>query len=82
MSKPKNKQASESAERLLKFLVGTPMKITYHRDGTVTLWDPYRQQWDRTDSPSDEVLAALLPDDRNRVIRHTEAHRDAEEDWE
>lgn len=54
-------------------------KTKFHRDGTVTLWDVYRQQWDRTDSPSDEVLASLPPNERNRVIRHTGMDAEDEE---
>lgn len=45
-------------------------KTTYHRDGTVTLWDVYRQQWIRTGQPRDEVLASLGHEERERVIRH------------
>ena len=42
---------------------------TYHRDGTVTVWDVYRQQWVRTSRPSDQVLAACSSD-RARIKRH------------
>ena len=43
---------------------------TYHRDSTCTIWDCHSQQWTRTDSPSDELLAALSPDERARVRMH------------
>lgn len=46
------------------------MKITYHRDGTVTLWNVYFQQWERTERPSDRVLASLDQKDKARVIKH------------
>ena len=42
----------------------------YHRDGTVTVWDVYAQQWTRTAAPSDEVLASLGAKERERVRRH------------
>ena len=45
-------------------------RTTYHRDGTVTVWNVYIQQWERTDRPSDRVLASLMPEERERVIRH------------
>ena len=45
-------------------------KTTYHRDHTVTIWDVYAQQWVRTDHPSDAILASLMPDERERVMRH------------
>ena len=32
---------------------------TYHRDGTVTLWDCLQQSWVRTAYPSDELYATL-----------------------
>ena len=45
-------------------------KTKYHRDGTVTVWDVYQQQWQRTARPSDAVLASLGHRERERVIRH------------
>ena len=42
----------------------------FHLDGTVTIWDVYRQRWMRTDEPSDEVLASLSSDERKRVLEH------------
>jgi len=43
---------------------------TYHRDGTVTIWDCITQQWLRGDNPSDELLTTCPPVERARVIRH------------
>lgn len=44
---------------------------TYHRDGTVTIWDCLRQLWMRGNNPSDELLATLGSDEREKVIKHT-----------
>jgi len=48
-----------------------PFRTTYHRDGTVTLWSVYRQQWERqhVDDLSDETLATLRPAERDRIAR-------------
>jgi len=46
-------------------------RTTYHRDGTVTVWDCHQQRWRRTGNPSDQLLASLAADERERVIRHT-----------
>ena len=43
---------------------------TYHRDGTVSYWDVYRQQWQRSSSVSDQVLASMDDAERARVQRH------------
>lgn len=48
----------------------TNYRPTFHRDGTVTVWDVYRQQWRRTSRPSDQVLASLDARTRARVMRH------------
>lgn len=48
----------------------TTTNVKCHRDGTVTVWDVYSQQWLRTDRPSDRVLAALGREDRDRVQKH------------
>lgn len=45
-------------------------RTTLHRDGTVTVWDCTRQEWIRTDSPSDTLLATMGSDERERVLRH------------
>jgi|OM-RGC.v1.035304505 hypothetical protein len=47
-------------------------KTTFHRDGSVTLWDVYTQTWARHDRFSNRVLASLDSDERERVIRHLE----------
>lgn len=47
-----------------------PYATTYHRDGSVTVWSVYQQQWIRTSDPSDETLASLRPVERERVERH------------
>lgn len=52
-----------------------PYRTTYHRDGSVTVWNVYTQSWTRTGRPSDRVLASLRPAERERVVRHT-ASRD------
>ena len=49
---------------------------TYHRDGRVTLWDVYKQQWITTSRVRDEVLASLPADERQRVIRHLATAQD------
>lgn len=45
-------------------------KTTYHRDGTVTIWDVYSQTWTRTARPGDDILASLSEPERARVMRH------------
>ena len=45
-------------------------KLTLHRDGSVTLWDVYVQQWTRTDAPSDALYATLTSAERARIDRH------------
>jgi len=44
-------------------------KTTYHRDGTVTVWDVYSQQWCRIDADqvSDQILASLDETERRRI---------------
>jgi len=43
----------------------------YHRDGTVTVWDVYRQQWTRREASDvyadDRVMASLPAYDRLRI---------------
>jgi hypothetical protein len=46
-------------------------RTTYHRDGSVTVWDVYTQAWLRTSRPSDRVLASLSQEERRRVLAHT-----------
>ena len=46
-------------------------RTTYHKDGTVTVWDVYQQQWCRRVAHlPDHVLASLDPAEREKVIRH------------
>jgi hypothetical protein len=42
----------------------------FHRDGSVTIWNVYTQQWQRTSNPSDSVLASLSVKECERVIKH------------
>jgi len=46
-------------------------KTTYHRDGTVTVWNIFSQTWMRlrAEHVSDPVLASLPEADRNRINR-------------
>ena len=46
-------------------------KITFHRDRTITFWNVYQQQWERTAKPSDQDLASIPSEKRARVIEHT-----------
>jgi hypothetical protein len=50
-------------------------RTTYHRDGTVSVWDCYAQSYTRTASPSAQLLATLSPSERVRVLRHTARSR-------
>jgi len=49
---------------------------TYHRDGTVTYWDVYRQAWVRIDADlmSDEAIASLTAAERDKVARLVTRH--------
>jgi hypothetical protein len=47
----------------------TMYDTTFHRDHTVTVWDVYRQRWLRTSCPSDQTLASLPSDERQRVMQ-------------
>lgn len=46
-------------------------KTTYHRDGSVTLWDIYQQRWTRVRASriSDDVLSTLSPEERKRIAK-------------
>ena len=48
-----------------------PYRTTIHRDGTVTYWSVYQQQWQRASAAalSDATLASLGARDRARVAR-------------
>lgn len=47
------------------------IKTTYHRDGTVTYWSVYQQQFvsHAADVP-DRELAAMSSEEREKVLRH------------
>jgi hypothetical protein len=47
-----------------------PYGTTFHRDGTVTVWNVFTQTWLHTARPSSEVLASLPSRERDRVLRH------------
>lgn len=51
-------------------------KTTYHRDGTVTLWDVYQRAYTRSAIPSGRVIASLTPSERDRVYRHLVSDED------
>jgi hypothetical protein len=55
-------------------------ETTFHRDGTVTVWDAHAQQWTRTAFPSSELLATLMPLEREKVMRHIEAQFNDDDD--
>ena len=44
---------------------------TYHADGSVTVWDCYRQGWTRTSDPLPSLLATLSAEERALVMSHT-----------
>lgn len=45
---------------------------TYHRDGTVSHWDVYDQQWRRAEAQfiGDQVLATMTQTERTRIANH------------
>ena len=45
-------------------------KTTYHRDGSITIWDAYQQRWTRTMMLSDELWASLSEGERIKISRH------------
>ena len=47
------------------------LKTKFHRDGSVTIWNVYRQQWVRTSASAvtAETLATLTDAERNRIRR-------------
>ena len=47
-------------------------RTTYHRDGSVTIWSVYRQQWERGIDVALADLAAMSVRERARVWRHTQ----------
>ncbi len=47
---------------------------TYHRDGTVTVWNVIEQRWHRAAELSDALLATLGWREREKVERHFARH--------
>jgi hypothetical protein len=49
----------------------SPFRTKFNRDGSVTIWSVYRQQWERMPASevSDETLASLPAAERERIIR-------------
>ena len=47
----------------------TTGRTVLHRDGTITTWNIFREQWERG-TPSDRVLASMDVEERCRVLRH------------
>lgn len=45
-------------------------KTTYHRDGTVTWWDLYVEQWIRVDHFTDQQWATMSEPEFSRIERH------------
>lgn len=45
------------------------LACTFHRDGTVSYWDIYKQQWDRMNASSirSSVLSSLNDNERARI---------------
>jgi len=52
------------------------MKIKLHRNGDVTFWNVFRQGWVRLYASliSDENLATMNDDQRDRIARHAKRH--------
>jgi hypothetical protein len=49
--------------------------VTCHRDGSVTFYDPLRQQWiENARTIPIHALTALPRDEEDRVRRHLERH--------
>lgn len=49
-------------------------RTALHRDGTVTTYNIFREQWQRGRRVSDRVLASMGEEERRRVLRHLERH--------
>jgi hypothetical protein len=47
-------------------------KTKFHKDGTITIWNIYRQQWERhrADQIPDDVLASVGTIERERIYKH------------
>jgi hypothetical protein len=46
----------------------------FHRDGSITYWDVYKQRWHRTHSVTEKVLATLPESERKRILKR-KAHK-------
>ena len=57
----------------------SPYRTTFHRDGTMTIWDVYTQSWVRTPDPSDKLLAFMSQLTRERAIARRDRYRLANE---
>jgi hypothetical protein len=56
----------------------TSNATTYHRDGTITIWNCIDAQWERGANLSDELLSTLSREEWARVMAHINpAHADA-----
>ena len=62
---------------MLKPKIKTAYASTYHRDGSVSAWDVYTQQWTRQVAFGAAQLASLGAKERDRILRHTAAARAA-----
>lgn len=47
-----------------------PYDSTYHRDGTLTYWNVYKQKWERGRDIPDHILATFDAKDRARTLKH------------
>lgn len=53
----------------------TSIRIVFHREGAVTVWDCITSTWlRRARHVSDAVLATLNVNDRARIVRHLNAN--------
>ena len=51
----------------------THLPTVVHKDGTISYWSVYRATWiRRAREVPDCELAAMMPEERKRVIRHLE----------
>ena len=68
-------EAKTTAARANGAKGGRPKKgaydSTFHKDGSVTIWDCHNQGWIRTSHPSDRLLSTLSNDEREKIEAHT-----------
>lgn len=55
----------------MKPTVKENLSNTYHRDGTVSYWSVYNQQWQRKCIVPNAELAAMNEGERRRILQHT-----------